>query len=267
MHNLEIFCVTDIPLKDLEFLELTLAGVGQKKFSNKYIVCDKGINIQSKEKYYSELTFHYWFWKNKLENFDENIWIGFCQKRRFWLKENSTEIKTINDLKKNILREIPKKWEHYDAFLCEPINVSPLKKMKLLKRGWKNWFFDPSILFNDKKQNIKLQFDMFHGYGILDKAINVMKNEHKNKFRKFVIDNTKFNPHIMVISKKEILNKWFEDLFEWLFNCEKLFGFKNLVGYDKGRLYAYLSERYLSFWFLEFYNTKNNQWTFYDSKM
>ena len=25
-------------------------------------------NIQKKEKHYSEKTFHYWFWKNKLKN-------------------------------------------------------------------------------------------------------------------------------------------------------------------------------------------------------
>ena len=69
----------------------------------------------------------------------------------------------------------------------------------------------------------------------------------------------------MVISKKAILNKWFSDLFEWLFNCEKLFGFKELVGYDKGRLYAYLSERYLSYWFNKFCNSKSCPWSFYDT--
>ena len=32
MSNLEIFCVTDLPLKNLEHLELKLVGVGQKNF-------------------------------------------------------------------------------------------------------------------------------------------------------------------------------------------------------------------------------------------
>ena len=35
-----------------------------------------------------------------------------------------------------------------------------------------------------KKQNIKLHFDMHHGYGILDKAIN-----HLNKKREFYSKN------------------------------------------------------------------------------
>ena len=30
--------------------------------------CEK--NIQKKEKYYSELTFHFWFWKNKLKKYN-----------------------------------------------------------------------------------------------------------------------------------------------------------------------------------------------------
>ena len=69
----------------------------------------------------------------------------------------------------------------------------------------------------------------------------------------------------MVISKKLVLNKWFNELFDWLFKCEKIFGFDNLSGYDTGRLYAYLSERYLSFWFNEFYKVKSCPWIFFDT--
>ena len=44
------------------------------------------------------------------------------------------------------------------------------------------------------------------------------------------------------------------------------FGLKNLQGYDQQRLYAYLAERYLSFWFRK--NTKYLEWpwTFYEEK-
>ena len=265
MTNLKIYCVTDIPNSNLDKLDLCLAGVGQKKFPHNYITCHDGTNIQEKEKYYSELTFHYWLWKNRLKNLDNETWIGFCQKRRFWIKKNSAVINNLNDLNDNILRKIPSEFEEYDAFLCEPIKVSPAKTTKLIKRGWKNCLKDPSILLNKKKHNIKLQFDMFHGYGILDKAINKMKIEHREDFRHYVNTNIEFNPHIMCISKKIILNKWFDDLFSWLFECEKVFGFQNLIGYDTGRLYAYLSERYLPFWFNKFYKSKNLPWVFFDT--
>ena len=174
MTNLKTYCVTDVPSKNLERLNLSLVGVGNKKFSNEYIKCDNGDNIQKKEKYYSELTFHYWFWRNELNKVDEKIWIGFCQKRRFWLKDKSKIITNLEDLNNNILRSIPNDWSEFDAFICDPIKVSPAKRMKLLKRGWRNWIKDPSILFNTNKHNIKLQFDMFHGYGLLD-AIDLMR--------------------------------------------------------------------------------------------
>ena len=90
---------------------------------------------------------------------------------------------------------------------------------------------------------------MHHGYGNLDKAIDLLDDDDKKDFRNFVNNNTNFNPHIMFISKAEIVDKWFQDLFDWLFECEKIFGFDKLHGYDTQRLYAYLGERYLSFWF------------------
>ena len=63
-----------------------------------------------------------------------------------------------------------------------------------------------------------------------------------------------FNPHIMFITKPKIMDKWFKDLFGWLSKCEKIFGFSNLRGYDTKRMYAYLAERYLSFWFRKYSN-------------
>lgn len=267
MSNLRTYCITNIPNQNLEYLNLTLVGVGKNKFSEKYISCINGNNIQPKEKHYSELTFHYWLWKNRLKALENNLWFGFCQKRRFWLKDNSSKIKIMNikDLKSNILREIPNEWEKFDAFICNPITVSPAKKIKILKRGIRNLIFDPTIFFNANKHNIKLQFDMFHGYGILEKSISVMNKNHQKPFMDFITNNTEFNPNIMFISKKKILNHWYEDLFEWLFKCEDLFGFKTLIGYDKTRLYAYLAERYLSFWFKHHYYIKSCAWTFFDT--
>ena len=68
----------------------------------------------------------------------------------------------------------------------------------------------------------------------------------------------------MVISKPKILNRWFEDLFEWLIKCEEMFGFKDLKGYDTQRIYAYLAERYLSYWFRNNSNFLEWPWTFVD---
>ena len=87
MNNLEIFCFTHIPLDNLENLGYKMAGIRRNEFPTQYITSDTGENIIEKEKYYSEYVFHYWFWKNKLKSYEDSIWIGFCQKRRFWLQK------------------------------------------------------------------------------------------------------------------------------------------------------------------------------------
>ena len=202
MNNLNIFCVTDKPHKHLEALNVNLVGVGKRQFNQKYITCLNGKNIQKKEKYYSELTFHFWFWKNKLKKYKQNDWIGFCQKRRFWTK-NSSKVKNFEDLKKQIITKPKKEWNKYESIICKPIRVDNPKKMKLIKRGWRNILLDPSIIKQKKKQNIKLQFDMHHGFGVLDRAIDSMNIIDRENFRKFVNEEIKFNPHIMVISKKK----------------------------------------------------------------
>ena len=38
--------------------------------------------------------------------------------------------------------------------------------------------------------------------------------------------------------------------------------FENLKGYDTERLYAYLAERYLSFWFKKYTKYKEQPWVF-----
>ena len=59
-------------------------------------------------------------------------------------------------------------------------------------------------------------------------------------------EKNEFNPHIMFIAKPKIINEWFENLFTWLHKCEDVFDLNHLGGYDTGRIFAYLSERYLS---------------------
>ena len=109
---------------------------------------------------------------------------------------------------------------------------------------------------------LKLHFDIFHGYGNFDKAIDLFDNLEKEQFRKFVNNSTSFNPHIMFIAKPKIVNEWFKNLFDWLFKCEKIFDVNELKGYETKRLFAYLAERYLSFWFRNNTNYKTWPWRF-----
>ena len=259
--NLKIFCVTDKVLNYHKKLPYIYAGVGKALFPSNYLLSNNLININHKEKYYSELTFQYWFWKNKLDKVKKNTWIGFCQKRRFWIKKNKIKSKiNIENVEKNVIYSIPKEWKEKESVICDPIYVNNVKKIKLLKRGIKSLINNPLIFFDKKKQTIKLHFDMHHGYGNLDKAINLLCDADREEFRAYVNNNISFNPHIMFIAKVGIAENWFSSLFPWLFKCEKIFGFKTLHGYDSQRLYAYLAERYLSFWFKKY--TKYIEWPY-----
>ena len=249
MNNLDLYCVTNKRVNFLENTDINLAWVGLDKRPQNYLACNDKENIFYKERYYSELTFQYWYWKNMLDT-KKNNWIGFCQKRRFWSKIEITDQVFDNDnLKKNLLLEIPDEYNCFDAIICKPITVSEIKTIKLFKRGWRNLIKNPSILFDKNIKNIALHFDMHHGFGHLDMAIEQLQQADREEFKYFVYNQNTFNPHIMFIAKHEIASNWFEVLFPWLERCEKKIGFKKLKGYDSTRLYAYLAERYLSFWF------------------
>ena len=125
INNLKIFNVTNRADPLLDELYCQPAGVGKDKFPDNYLECKSGDNIFHKDPHYAEYVFHYWFWKNQLKNYDENSWIGFCQYRRYWLKEDYDKNITINrkNLKDNVLNAIPLSWKNYDAVIAKKIYV------------------------------------------------------------------------------------------------------------------------------------------------
>lgn len=265
MNQLEIYCVTNKRLDILENFNYNLGWVGKDAAPKNYIKCDNKENIFFKEQYYSELTFHYWYWKNLL-NLGDTGWIGFSQKRRHWLKKNlKKEPLNKGNIKDFLLREPSNDWEGYDAIVCDPIYVNKVKKIKMIKRGFRSIIKKPEIFFNEKKQSLAFHFDMHHGYGNLYKAIELINDEDREDFLNFVNNSVSYNPHIMFIAKPKILNQWFETLFPWIFRCENFFGFSELKGYDTKRLYAYLAERYLSLWFNKHVKSLKWPWAFFDA--
>ena len=93
---------------------------------------------------------------------------------------------------------------------------------------------------------------MMHGNKNLDKAIDLLNQEDREDFRRFVNSEVSFNPHNMFICKSQnILNNYYNAIFPWLTRCEKEFGF-NLEGYGLKRIYGFLAERYLSYWFRKY---------------
>ena len=252
-----MFCITIEPshynfIKELEYIPV---GLGEKNFEKSFFTDKGGDNIFNKNKYYGEYTFHYWLWKNYINNIQTD-WIGFCQYRKFWtLEDYNHNFLNLEKIKKVAIKEIPKKLENYESILGSPFPVNKLKTMKYLKKGLNLILKKPSYLFDEKTRNIRFHFDLMHGENNLDKAIDLLDNENQTDFRNFVNKNYEFNPHNMFICKsKTILISYYSIVFPWLQKCENIFGFEKLKGYDLTRIYGFLAERFLSYWFQK--NTK-----------
>ena len=264
MRQIKFYCVTDKKINFINKENYNFGWVGKEIPEENYITCDYNDNIFYKEKYYSELTFHYWYWKNLMKIEDDEQWVGFCQKRRHWIRNETNEEINKYNINNFLLTNFNEKFSDYESVICNPIQISGAKKIKLIKRGWRNILKKPSIFFNSKNINLSIHFDMHHGYGNLAKAVNVLNKEDRNDFIEYLESNNSFNPHIMFIAKKKIIDRWFNALFPWLEECEKIFVYNKLKGYDTTRLYAYLSERYLSFWFKKYTKFKAHPWVFLD---
>ncbi len=246
-------------VKSLQYLPV---GLGKQNFSNGWLTDNTGVNISNKNSYYGEYTFHYWLWKNHLDKISDDEWIGFCAYRRFWQNKNQ-ELDEKFNFQNSVLKHVPEEWENYQVILGNKISIDELKWMKVFKYGKKALLRSPGAIFK-KNRTIKFQFDMFHGNGVLDKAIDLLDDENKNDFKNFVNSETSYNQGNMFICKsKNIIKSYYKTLFTWLEKCEGVFGF-DLKEYGNIRIYAFLAERFLPYWFNK--NTKVKEWPifFYD---
>jgi hypothetical protein len=251
---MKMYCITiyDEHYDKINKLGYLPVGLGKNIKSKSFLSDYEGQNISDKNPYYGEYTFHYWLWKNKV-NFQKNEWIGFCQYRKFWsINNQENELTNLSNLDEIVIKEIPKKYDNFESILGEPLFINKFKFSKFLKKNLKKIIKNPSLFFDKNKRNIKFHFDLMHGEGNLDKAIALLEKNDQKDFKDFVNSEVSFNPHNMFICKSyKILNNYYSSLFPWLKRCEKEFGFQ-LEGYGLKRIYGFLAERYMSFWFKKY---------------
>ena len=255
MSEISIYCLSlfKSDYKNIIDKSYIPVGLGSQDFDERWLTDKKGENISQKNSYYGEYTFHYNLWKNNVISKDYNGWIGFCTYRRFWSQDKNKSNFNLSD--QNFLKEVPNEWKNYDSVLVKPIFINKTKFSKIIKHGKRVLIKNPLLFFNKKNITIKIHFDMYHGYGNLDKAIDQLTDKDKEKFRKFVNTETCFNPYNMFICKnKKILFNYYNDVFSWLEKCEKIFGFDLIESYGQKRIYGFLAERFLSYWFKTYAN-------------
>jgi len=263
IKNLEMYCISidDSDLNLIKNLNYIPVGLGNKKFSNEWTTDTMGENISHKNKWYTELTFHYYFWKNKLPLLKDNTWVGFCAYRDYWVNQNEYKIykndpknyqsnntNRYNEIKDIALDLVPDEWNNYETILGDEVFLNNMKFMKMIKYGKLSLMRNPKAIFKSGR-TIRWHFDMFHGNGLIDRASNLLENSEKKDFIKFINKQNSFNRGCMFICKsKKILNAFYNSLFPWLERCEKEFGFDQKE-YNQTRIYAYLAERYIPYWF------------------
>ena len=271
-HKIFCMCLNSHHLENLKKLEYIPVGLGKKNFDSEWLRDDTGDNISSKNPFYGEYTFYYWVWKNFLKVYPDNQWLGFCGYRYHWSQKSTTSSEEINKIvnKENfqdyVLKKIPTEWSDYDVILGEEIILKKYKISKIIKHAPKKFLKNPKF-FLKKNQNIKLHFDVFHGEGIIDRAISFLDKKEKTDFERFVNQKNSFNRENLFFCKsKKLMNDYFNSVFSWLAKCENEFGFE-LEGYSLKRLYAFLAERYLSYWFQKYSKYKTWPIFFYDTNV
>ena len=92
----------------------------------------------------------------------------------------------------------------------------------------------------------------------------MLPDKDRDDFKYFTRTETSFARGNMFISRSsKIIDMYFDDVFKWLSKCEEIFGF-DLDGYGKIRMYTFLAERFLPYWFKK--NSNYLEWpvVYYD---
>ncbi len=231
--NLKIFCMTVKRLNVLEKLPSYVIpfGLGNFDYPENWLNEKQGKNICDLNKFYGEASGMYWLWKNYLDKFQDEDWIGFCQYRRLWLDglfEKKQKLNT-SSLYSNLLK---------------PNNEIFLSAETIL--------LQPTIISN---QSLKKQFDILYGKNILDKCIDFVDEKNKDDFKKYLSGN-KLSICNMFITKPKIFNSYCGDMFSWIDKCFDYCSKNNLLKEKNMRLPVFMVERFTSFWFEKHTNVK-----------
>ena len=230
--KLKIFCTSINHYDVLEKLPSNIIpfGLGNNEFPTHWLDEKKGENISHLNKFFGETTRIYWIWKNYMNNFEENDWIGFCQYRRLWLnKIFSSNEDNFSSLYSNLIKSENSIFTSSESILLEPTIFS--------------------------NQNLFSQFDSIYGANILNTCASFVKDKDKDDFEIFLSSN-KFSICNMFITKPSIFKLYCDDMFSFIFQCYNYCLKENLLFNKNLRLPIFMVERFTSFWF-EKYSKKN----------
>ena len=188
---------------------------------------DEGLHISGKNAHYSEMTVHYWIWKNVIAD-----WVGLVHYRRHFgprnesLSHRGQRIASSQDL----IAEL----SDVDLVLIEPIDLmQPETNVRYTVEG---------------------QYIHSHGYDIMTarKVISESCAQYLASFD-LIMRNSRLIPYNLMIARKDIFDEYSSWLFDILFAVEKLVQLTSR-GRHQGRVLAFLSERLLTVWIAHNWN-------------
>lgn len=168
-----------------------------------YLRDDDGENISDQNPFFSELTGHYWIWKNDTES---DI-IGCCHYRRFLIKEDNTLFQEA---------ELKAMLSHNDIITTKLLTLS-------------HSYYEA---FDDRHNKKDLD--------ILGEVLSKLQPEYSETYKRIVHSNRTYFGN-MFIMKRERFHHYMEFLFPVLFEVQKRVDMSGYDGYQK-RLFGFLSE-------------------------
>jgi len=234
MRKIKIYCSSIKYYSLLNKLPgyITPLGLGNSEFPDDWLKEKKGKNIMHLNQHYGELSGFYWVWKNIINKYKEDDFIGFCHYRKLWLNYLSNTKKKIstNNVYKDLLKDSNSIFNKVDIIQVQP------------------------IIFKNK--SLLEDFEIIHKSKILEKSLDFLDEPIKSNFLQSLKGNTLF-PLNMFIVKKPFFIQYCNIIFPWLEECTAYCEKNKLLSSYNIRLPAFLAERFTSFWFNQFEN-KNN---------
>lgn len=236
--NMSIYVITHKPYDVLDneiYVPLQVGAELNKDKNLGFLKDSTGDNISIKNKSFCELTGAYWIWKNSKAKIT-----GLVHYRRYFYNNMFTNkskyVLTAEDINKTL--------QKYDCIVC--------KKSKIPFGTVEKYY---------AKHHYSKDYD------ILRKIIKEKYPEYLDSFNKVSKSNYYYNLN-MLITRKELFDKYCDWLFDILFEVEKQTDTSEYSDYDK-RIYGFLSEILLRVWleknkltFKEF-NVYNNEIPFF----
>ena len=231
MNKFDIYCFTSKNYKFLSHLPNNIIpiGLGDNTFPKNFLTENSGQNIIKYNKYFGELSGIYWVYKNKLYQYDNDDFIGFCHYRRFWLDNIYNKNHSINS---NIFSKLLKKkveiFNNSDVIMLQPLKL--------------------------KNENIYDHFknNHYNGNKLIDYSFTLLDKKNSDAFKKY-LDNNVLSICNMFIAKPLVFKNYCEFIFPLL---EKLLYYSlsnNLCVGKNLRMPGFFMERFTSFWFHEYY--------------